>query len=144
MVLIEALEKNIEWYKEKGSKYKKLSFAIRFTYFTLFTAAFICMALFGAGLAAVIFGVLGGAAAMLDRVFNLTRNWIEFSYVEVSLSFSVAAMRHYESKGQDDEALKEFREAVKKIEAETLGWQTDVTQGIREIRDLIKANPSQA
>lgn len=144
MVLIEELEKNIEWYREKGKTYKKLSFVVRGLYFALFTAALLCMALFGAGLATVICGVLGGAAAMLDRVFNLTRNWVEFSYVEVSLSSSVAAINYHASKGNDDAALQEFKEAVKKIEAETLGWQTDVTQGIKELKSLLEANSKPA
>lgn len=144
MVLIEELEKNIEWYRRNGKKFKQYSFTVRGLYLALFTAALISMAFLGAGLATVIFGVLGGAAALLDRVFNITRNWVEFSYLEVSLSCSVAAIRYHESRGEDDAALQQFKEAVNKIETETLGWQADVTQGVRELKGLFETNFKQS
>lgn len=140
MVLIEELEKNVEWYRVKGKSYKLLSFSVRALYFGFFTGALVCMALFGAGLATVICGVFGVAAAMLDRLFNLTRNWVEFSFVEVSLSGTLAIMRYQASKNNDEAVLIEFKEAMKKIEAETLGWQTDVAEGIRELKSRLEAN----
>ncbi|AMM84226.1 hypothetical protein [Martelella sp. AD-3] len=140
MVLIEELERNIDWYRGKGKTYKRLSFIVRMLYLGLFTASLACMALIGAGVATVILGILGGAVFLIDRTFNITRNWVEFSYLEVSLSGAVAVMRFHKERGDTEAMLEHFNLAIKKVENETLGWQADVTQGIRELKGLFETN----
>jgi len=137
-VLIAELNKNIDWYQLKGRLYKRLSFSIRSAYLVLFAAAAICMAVYGAGAATVILGIIGGAAALIDRQFSVTRNWTEFSYLEVKLRNSVALMSYYSQQGDYDLAVSTFREAVDKVEAETMGWQSDVVQGVAELKALFE------
>jgi hypothetical protein len=137
-ILISELEKNAQWYQKKGSSYKKLSIIIRAAYLAFFTAALVSMAVLGAGIATVSLGVMGAAAAGLDKLFSVTRNWSEFSYLEVKLGFTVAAMRYHATRNEPEKALQLFQDAAEKVEAETLGWQVDVTKGLAELKQLFE------
>lgn len=103
------------------------------------------MSAFGASVLSVSLGIAGVAAFLTDKVFGLTRNWLEFSYLEVKLASSIALIKYHNQREDFASVLHEFRTTMVEIEKETLGWQVDVREGLAEIKKLLpqKTPPSE-
>jgi hypothetical protein len=124
----------VHWYAKKGKTAKRLSNSARVVALVAFSIALVFMAVGGAGAPSAIAGIVGGVALLADRLLGFTRNWTEFSYLEIRLTNALALVNHYTHQNADGDALMEFRKVIAEVEKETLGWQEDVRQGLQELK----------
>ncbi|NSY70303.1 hypothetical protein G6L35_13810 [Agrobacterium tumefaciens] len=136
-ILLDELQRNYEWYRVKGKRFKNISYVVRIIYGLLFASSAITMSAFGASVISVSLGIAGAAIFIADRSFGITRNWLEFSYLEVKLAGSIALIKFHDERGEADAALQEFKSTMTVIEEETLGWQVDIREGLAEMRKLL-------
>ena len=129
------IEETVMWYSKKGKAAKRLSIATRLVVWCFATAAILSMTVGGATSITVILAVIGASAIGLDRLFSFTRNWSEFSLVEVKLRVALATVRFHAQNGPDDGSVQRvFKEAMALVEKETKGWGADVTTGIESLK----------
>lgn len=133
--LKEFIDNNTEWYSSRGKNYKRLSIACRGATWLLATLSILSMTAIGATSTTVLLGLCAASSIALDRIFALTRNWLEFSGAEIALKSAAAQIEFLSTHGgTKDEILEVFGKAANAVESETLGWRSDVLNGMDELR----------
>ena len=129
------ITENLEWYKVRGRRFKRLSMACRGLMWLFATLSVLSMTVSGANNWTVIFALIAGSAIGFDRTFGLTRNWLEFSAAEIELRSALSQVNFlFDNGGSRDELLAVYAAAIKAVETETTGWKGDVLSGIEELR----------